>query len=125
MNVTMNATPGRPALSGSERRLGVLCHLAALAGLFLPVPFEVIGPLVVWLLFRADMPFVDREGRESANFQITMLVLWAACLPLVLLVVGIPMIWMLKLLNLLLVLVASIRASQGESYRYPFALRFL
>jgi uncharacterized Tic20 family protein len=105
--------------------MGVACHLAALAGLFLPVPFEVIGPVAVWLMFRGEMPFVDTEGRESINFQITMLLLWVACLPLVLLLVGIPMIWMLKLLNLLLVLVAAFRASQGKRFRYPFALRFV
>src|SRR6476469_8907749 len=58
----------------NERMWGMFCHLAALAG-YIGIPFgNVIGPLVIWLIKKEDYPFVDDQGKESLNFQITILI---------------------------------------------------
>ena len=56
-----------------QRTWAMLCHLSALAGFIVPMG-SVIGPLIVWLIKKEDMPLVAEHGRKSLNFQITMLI---------------------------------------------------
>ncbi|MEW6113824.1 MAG: DUF4870 domain-containing protein, partial [Thermodesulfobacteriota bacterium] len=51
---------------------GMLCHLSALLGLVLISFGHILGPLVVWLFKKNDDPFIDEQGKESLNFQISM-----------------------------------------------------
>lgn len=107
---------------------GMLCHFAALVGFIIPFG-NFIGPLVVWQIKKNEFPFADDQGKESLNFQITALI---ACLPiLVLMLVPIvkllmfPLAFALGIAVLVLVIMAGIKANNGETYRYPFALRFI
>ena len=55
------------------RNWSMLCHLSALAGLFIPFGY-IIGPLIVWQIKKSELPEIDPHGKESLNFQLTMLV---------------------------------------------------
>jgi len=115
---------------------GMLCHLIALLGL-IGIPFaNLVGPLVVWLFKRKTYPFVDKQGKESLNFQISMtLYIILAAAPSIayyslFAAASIIKIWMLPLwilaaINLLLVFIAAVRANSGEIYRYPFTIRLI
>src|SRR5690242_11127927 len=88
------AMEGQPTLSSDERNWAMFCHLAGLAG-FLPViPFlgNVIGPLVLWLVKREQYPFVDDQGKEALNFQITMLIATILAMLLIPVLVGIVLL---------------------------------
>ncbi|MEM9056368.1 MAG: DUF4870 domain-containing protein [Pseudomonadota bacterium] len=111
-------------LSKDERTWGMLSHLSALAGFIIPFG-SVIGPLVVWLMKREEMPFVADQGKEALNFQITMLLASLAALVLVLILVGILLLFALMIFNLVITIVAAVRANDGVRYRYPFALRLV
>lgn len=100
----------------------LFCHLSAFAGL-IGVGFgHIVGPLVVWLIGRDVSSFVDDQGKESLNFQlsITLYVLLAAIS-----VIGLVLVPVLIVANIVLVIIASVRASNGELYRYPWTIRFL
>ena len=102
-----------------------VAHLAALAG-YLGVPLGyVLGPLVVWLTTKDKYRFADDQGKEALNFQLTVLVCTLACLPLLCLCVGALLMAALHVFNLVLIIVAAIRTSNGEAYRYPICIRFL
>lgn len=119
--------PPRPPVDPVKRShtWGMLCHLSALC-ILLGVPFgQILGPLVVWLIKKDEHPFVDDQGRESLNFQLSMLIYTVGSAFLICLCVGIALIVMLALLNFIFVIVASIRAANGEAYRYPMTIRFL
>lgn len=106
------------------RTWGMLCHLSALTGLFTLVGF-VVGPLVVWLLKKDEMPFVDDQGKEALNFQITMALIFCVCWVLMFVLIGLLLMPILGLVNIIMVIVATIKANNGERYRYPFALRLI
>jgi uncharacterized Tic20 family protein len=108
-----------------DRTWVTLCHLSALVGL-LGVPFgNVIGPLVVWLLKRNESTAVDFHGKEALNFQISMslytILAGLTCLALI----GFVLLPAALITNLVLIIIASIKASNGESYRYPLTIRFI
>jgi uncharacterized Tic20 family protein len=120
------APPGLPPQAvKADNTMGILCHLLSLTQL-LGIPFgNILGPLVVWLIKRNDDPFADLCGKESLNFQISMTLYMLIAGLLILLFVGLFLIVILMLLNIVYTIIAAIKASDGESYRYPFTIRFI
>jgi uncharacterized Tic20 family protein len=103
---------------------GMLCHLTALS-LFIGIPFgHIIGPLVVWLIKKDEYPFVDEQGKESLNFQLSMTIYAIVSLILCMIVIGFFLAVALVILEFVLVIMASVKASNGESYKYPMTIRF-
>jgi uncharacterized Tic20 family protein len=111
--------------SSNTRTWCILCHAAALSGIFLHALGHFFGPLIVWLLKRGESAEIDAHGKESVNFQISMLIYNAIALILCLVVIGIPLLIVLWILNTVFVIIASIQASEGKLYRYPIAIRFI
>ncbi len=103
----------------------ILCHASALAGFFVPGVGHILGPLIVWLAKRTDSPEIDAHGKESLNFQISMLIYGLISGILCLILIGFLLLAILHLLNLVLVIVASIQASEGKLYRYPITIRLI
>ncbi len=111
--------------SSDTRTWIVLCHASALLGLFFHFLGHIIGPLIVWLAKRGDSPEIDAHGKESLNFQISMLIYDAIAAILCIVLIGIPILIALWVLNTVLVIVASVKASEGKFYRYPFTIRLI
>src|SRR5437762_6437358 len=103
----------------------VLCHATALAGFFVPWAGHILGPLIIWLAKRGESPEIDAHGKESLNFQISMLIYDVIAGILCIVLIGIPILIALWVLNTVLVIIASIKASEGKLYRYPFTIRLL
>jgi len=111
--------------SSNVRTWTVLCHASALAGFFVPWAGHILGPLIVWLVKRGDSAEIDEHGRESLNFQISMLIYNLIAGILCLVLIGFVILGILHILNLVLVIVASIQASEGKLYRYPITIRLI
>jgi len=96
-----------------------------LAGFFVPWAGHILGPLIVWLAKRGDSPEIDVHGKESLNFQISMLIYSLIAGVLCLVLIGFVLLGILHILNLVLVIIASIQASEGKLYRYPISIRLI
>ena len=83
---------------------------------------HLLGPLIVWLAKRGDSPEIDEHGKESLNFQISMLIYDAIAVILCFVLIGIPILILLWVLNTIFVIIASIQASEASSIaiRLPF-----
>src|SRR5882724_7493248 len=122
----MDQTPAPPPPTSSNvRTWNVLCHATALAGFFVPWAGHILGPLIVWLAKRGDSAEIDAHGKESLNFQISMLIYNLIAGILCLVLIGFVILGILHILNLVLVIVASIQASEGKLYRYPITIRLI
>jgi uncharacterized Tic20 family protein len=111
--------------SSGVRTWCILAHATALVGFLVPVAGHIVGPLIVWLAKRQDSPEIDAHGKESLNFQISMLIWNAIAAILIIVLIGIPILILLHILNIIFVIVASIQASEGKLYRYPLAIRLI
>lgn len=105
---------------------GMISHLSALA-MFTCIPFaNIIGPLIVWLTKGKESAFVNDQGKEAVNFQITMTII---SLVIFVLSYVVPIIGILGLLvflvNLVFIIIAGLQAKQGIEYRYPFNIRLV
>ena len=113
-----------------ERAYGTLCHLLALIYLVTFVPLtNIIGPLILWALKKDEMPFVEDQGRESLNFQLTVAAAEILCVPLCLLFLPLKgaaiVLGAIRLFNVAFVIIASVKAYRGDVYRYPVCVRFI
>ena len=120
-NIPLNA----PVLPTSEERtMAMVAHLAAFAGHLFPFA-HIIAPLIVWVIKRDSSRFVDDQGKESVNAQITATIYAAICVPLCLVLVGFVGLIVLYLANVVLVIMAAMAAYEGRAYRYPLILRLV
>lgn len=135
MNEFEQATTPPPPLTGvpsqEERQWALFAHLSSLSGIFTGGVGNIVGPLVIWLLKRETMPFVNDQGKEALNFNITLLIAGVALLLLTMVTFGFGVILtapagvILGIAWLVLTIMATIKANNGESYRYPFTLRLI
>ena len=119
-------------ISAEQRQWAMFAHLSALLGLFTGGVGCVIGPLVIWLIKKETMPFVDDQGKEALNFNITVaasaLILTVVGTILLVILVGFLFYFAVFLLGiywLVMTVIAAIKANEGVSYRYPFTVRLI
>ncbi|MBK7690797.1 MAG: DUF4870 domain-containing protein [Bacteroidetes bacterium] len=104
--------------SSDERTMAILSHVLCIIGSF-------IAPLIIYLLKKDESPYVKEHALEALNFQITMIILYIISGILIFILVGFLLIWALSLINLILIIVATIKASEDKLYKYPFNFRLL
>ena len=121
----MSDQPPVPVPSREARQWAMLCHYAAFFWFLAPMIGNVVGPLLVWQLKKDLDPFVDQQGKEALNFQITVAIAWLVCLLLGFVVVGFLLMTVLVIGALILTIIAGIKANKGIAYRYPWTWRLV
>lgn len=119
------AVPELPPLTNEIKNWGMLCHLSALLGFVPPFIGVVLGPLAIWLIKGKEHPFIDANGRESLNFQISMLIYSAITSVTICIGIGIFLLPVLWAVDVILIVVAATKASSGAVYRYPLTIRLI
>ena len=126
--------PGTP--SAEERQWAMFAHLSALVGGILTSGWAgsigcFIGPLIIWLVKKDTMPFVDDQAKEALNFNITVAIVAVVLVLLTVmtlgigLVIAIPVGIVVGIAWLVFTIIAAIKANEGVRYRYPFTLRLV
>lgn len=106
------------------RMWAMLCHLSAFSGWIIPFG-HILGPLIIWLIKRDDHPFINEQGKESLNFQISLSIYLIVSAILVLALIGFVLFFVVGIVGFIFVIVAAVKANEGVSYRYPLTIRFL
>ena len=107
------------APTGNDKIWSMLSHLSALFGL------GIILPLVVYLAMRQESEYATSNAKEALNFHISVYLYLLCCIPLAFILIGIPLMIIIGLGSLVLAIIAAVKASQGECYRYPLTLRLV
>lgn len=108
----------------NERDWAMFCHLSTFAGYFFPFG-GIIGPIICWVSRKDQSEWVNVNGKSALNFQISMLLYTVLLIPLCFILVGIPFLVALGILEVVCVIVASIRAAKGEVFKYPISIPFI
>ncbi|MHC4213025.1 MAG: DUF4870 domain-containing protein [Planctomycetota bacterium] len=103
----------------------MFCHLAGLAT-YLGIPFGgLIAPLIIWQIKKDDHPFIDANGKEAVNFQISIYIYIVISIILIPVVIGFFLLFAVGIFNLVCLIIAGVKANNGESYQYPLCKRFI
>jgi uncharacterized Tic20 family protein len=112
--------------SESTRSWCIGLHLSGLSGLILSFALaHIVVPLVIWLLKRADSPEIDLTGKEVINFQISYTIYSLIAGVLCFVLIGFVILPIVLIVWLACIIIAAVKTSNGEKYRYPFTIRFL
>jgi uncharacterized Tic20 family protein len=109
--------PASP-VTESERILAILSHV-------LTIVVWIFAPLIIYLLKKEESSFVREHAKESLNFQLTVIVAYIAAGLLVILLVGVFLLVVIAFMQVVLVIIATVRAADNQLYRYPFTIRFI
>jgi uncharacterized Tic20 family protein len=116
--------PGQPPLSADQERLwGMLAHLLSFVAAYIALGF--VAPLVVLLVFGPRSAYVRAQAVESLNFNLSWLLYAIVAGILVLIGIGLLILLALGIAYVVLVIIASVRANNGQLYRYPLTIRFM
>ena len=103
----------------------MFCHIIALVGLLGNGIGFLLGPLILWMVKKEDDPFIDEQGKEAVNFQLTMLIALFVSALLVFVAIGILLLIVVGILMVVFPIIASLKANEGQHYRYPLTIRFI
>jgi uncharacterized protein len=101
--------------TSDEKTMAVLSHILTLVA-------PILAPLIIYLVKKNESKFVEWHARESLNFQITIAII---IIILFITIIGILIAWIVGIISLVLVIIATIRASEGKLYKYPFSIRLI
>jgi hypothetical protein len=113
-----------------QRQMALFSHLSSLSGLIIPLG-NILGPLILWLVKKDTMPFVEDQAKEALNFNITLGIIGIVLTIITVVTFGIgavltvPLGILLGIAWLVLTIMAGLKANEGQYYRYPFALRLI
>ena len=110
--------PVNSDISQDSKNIGMLCHLL---GLFT----NFVGPLILWLIKKDDDKFVDDQGKEALNFQITVAIAYFVGGLLTMLCIGVVILAAVGICDLVFCILACVAASKGQAYRYPLCIRLV
>lgn len=105
-------------VSQNAKNMALLCHLLGFFTSF-------IVPLIIWLLKKDEDSFIDQQGKEALNFQIAVIIASFVAGLLSFLCIGLLLFPVIGILDLVFVIMACIKSSKGEAYRYPVSLRLI
>jgi uncharacterized Tic20 family protein len=103
------------APTSDEKTMAILSHVLTFVAGF-------VAPLIIYLIKKNESAFIREHAKESLNFQITILIIIVA---LFITFIGILLLWIVGILALVFVIMATIKASEGKLYKYPFSLRLI
>lgn len=119
-----NAVNPTPVPDKSARQWAMICHFAAALGFICPFG-NLIGPLIIWQMKKDQHAFIDEQGKEALNFQLTVSIAAIVCILLMLVLIGFLLMSLLCIGTLVLTIIAGIKAGEGRPYRYPFCWRLV
>ncbi len=113
-----------PPPTKDEQNMAMLCYIL---GIFFV--FGWIGPLVIWLTRKETSPFVNDQGKEVLNWQVTIIIVYVGCMftfciPFVHFL-GMFVIFAAGVTNLVFCVMGAMSVSNGVAYRMPFSIKFL
>ena len=111
-----------PGPSREARQWAMFCHFSAFLGMWFPFG-SLIGPLILWQMKRESDLFIDDQGKEALNFQITVAIASAVCYVLMFILIGFALLGLVLIGAVVLVVIAGVKANDGVIYRYPFTWR--
>ncbi|WP_426143740.1 DUF4870 domain-containing protein [Pseudomonas sp. DWP3-1-2] len=113
-----------PKPDSEIRQWAMFCHFAAFFGLIFPFG-NVLGPLIIWQIKKEADPFIDAQGKEALNFQITVSIAAMICMLLMVVIIGFPLMVLVGVGALVLTIIGGMKANDGLPYRYPFTWRLV
>jgi uncharacterized Tic20 family protein len=113
------------AVSDSERTYAMWMHVAGLSS-YIGIPLgHILVPLILWSIKRSDSPYIDRQGREVLNFQLSVTFYLIFSYILIFLLIGFLFLALVIGFHVIAIILAAVRTINGQEFRYPITFRVI
>ncbi len=85
----------------------------------------VVGPLIIWVIKKGEMPFAEDQAKECLNFMITVSIAYIICFVLSFVLIGTLLFPVVVVGQVVLNVMAALKVKEGVAYRYPFTIRLV
>ena len=124
-----------PDTTPEARQFAMFIYISSFLGLLIPLG-NLIAPLVLWLMKKESHPFIDDQGKEVINFQLSVLIVFAGLLILnmllILTVILSPLVFLTGLLMfalfvyvVIITIMGAVKAKEGVHFRFPYTVRLI
>ena len=102
------------------RTMAMLAHL-------LGTIMGFIGPLIIWLIKKDEHAFVNDQGKEALNFQLTLLIIYVVTMLINVVSCGFLffVVFVPLLMQIIMGIIGTVQANNGQVYRYPMCIRII
>jgi hypothetical protein len=107
-----------PAPTTDDKNMATIAHILGILTGF-------VGPLIIWLIKKDQSPFVDDQGKEALNFQLTLLIAWVIAGVSTAICIGFLLVPAVLVVAIIFGIMGAMAANKGEAYRYPVNIRFI
>lgn len=114
----------KPMDEDEERKWAMFAHIGTFSSILVPLG-NFIAPIVIWQLKKNESEFVVDQAKEALNFQITVMIYAFISFLLVFIFIGFFLLFGVVIFSLIFVIVAGVKANEGEYYRYPMCIRLI
>ncbi|HKJ07123.1 MAG TPA: DUF4870 domain-containing protein [Flavobacteriaceae bacterium] len=121
-------------ITQNDKNYSVITHLSGFAGWLFPFG-NILAPLILWIAKKSESSYIDAHGKAAVNFQLSLIVysilLAILIIPITILTLGLGLLAILigivpvLILKVVLIITASLKATNGEHYQYPFTINFI
>lgn len=111
-------------ITKEEKNLAVVMHLSILSGLIIPL-LGLIIPIIIWILKKSESSYIDEQGKEIINFIINILIAGLFIVILSFVIIGLVLLIPYALYVIVAPIIAAVKCSEGNCYKYPFIFRFI
>ena len=113
-----------PLLGLAENSYIAVMHVSQFAGIIVP-GFGFAVPIILWIINKNNNAKIDAVGKHIINFMISMFIYYAVSSLLCCLLIGFPMLIALGIMQIVFIIIATIKANNGETWKYPLTVDFL
>lgn len=107
-----------PEPTTDEKQMAMLAHL--LGGIF-----GFLVPLILWIVKKEESRFVDDQGKEALNFQISIMFVYIISVPLMFICIGYLTFLGAFVCSIIFGILGGMEAQKGLYYRYPVSIRLI
>lgn len=101
-----------------------LMHLSQLAGMVVP-GLGLVLPIIMWVTNKEESAEVNEHGKAILNWMITVVIGVVISMILSLIAIGIIGLIVIGIVNMIFIIIAAIKANQGELWHYPMSFKFI
>lgn len=117
------SAPVDASLNDKETRTwAMFLHFSLLAGFIIPLA-GLIAPIIIWQLKKEELPGIDAHGKVVMNWLISAILYGIACVILMFIFIGIPLMWALCLIAVIFPIIGGIKANEGVVWKYPLSIK--
>jgi uncharacterized Tic20 family protein len=85
----------------------------------------LIVPLIIWLTKRDEIIDMNEHGKAIVNFQLSLILYSIIAIPLLFILVGFVVFFVIVILGLVFPIINAVKASNNEPIYYPLTIPFI